>query len=97
MTDNKKIIDSISNVKHPAINHSLLNLGIVKDIELSENTVVTTFAFPFPNIPIADQLVNSIASPIKKLGFDFQHITLLMTESEKAKFLKMETEAWTGL
>jgi len=97
MTDNKKILDAVSGVKHPAINHSLLDLGIVKDIELSENTVVTTFAFPFPNIPIADKLVNSIANPVKKLGFDFQHITLLMSEQEKAKFLQMETEAWTGL
>ena len=97
MTDNKKIIDAISNIKHPAINHSLIDLGIVKDIDVAENTAVITFAFPFPNIPIADQLINLIAQPIKEIGFSFQHVIILMTETEKTKFMQMEKEAWTGM
>ena len=97
MKTKQDIIVAISNVKHPAIAYSLLELGIVKDIELHENIVTVTFAFPFPNIPIANQLINSISSPIKSLGFDFKYLIVIITEAEKAKFLQMETEAWKGL
>ena len=92
----KDIISKISSVKHPAINYSLLELGIVKDVELNDNIVTAVFAFPFPNIPIADQLIKSISLPIEALGVDFKYLIVVMSEEEKAKFLQMETEAWIG-
>ncbi|MEA3444170.1 MAG: iron-sulfur cluster assembly protein [Bacteroidota bacterium] len=91
------IINAISNVQHPAIAFSLLDLGIVKDIELNKNMVTATFAFPFPNIPIADRLINSISIPVKSLGFDFDYSVDIMTEKEKTKFIQMENQAWKGL
>ena len=96
MRTKEDVIKAISEVQHPAIAYSLLELGIVKDIELNGNTVTATFAFPFPNIPIADQLINSISLPIESLGFDFKYSTTVMTEEEKSKFMKMEFEAWKG-
>ena len=97
MKTKEDVINAISNVQHPAIAYSLYKLGIVKDIDVTENTAVITFAFPFPNIPIADQLINSIAQPIKALGLNFQHLVMMMTEEEKSTFMKMEAEAWKGL
>lgn len=96
MKTKQDVINAISSVQHPAIAYSLLELGIVKDIELNENTVLLTFAFPFPNIPIADHLINSIYSPIQSLGFEFDYSIVIMTEEEKEKFMKMEVEAWKG-
>lgn len=96
MRTKEDVIKAISDVQHPAIAYSLLELGIVKDVELNENTITATFAFPFPNIPIADQLINSISVPIESLGFDFKYSIVIMTEEEKAKFMKMEMEAWKG-
>ena len=93
----KNVKGVIEQVKHPAINNTLLNLGIVKNISISENTITATFAFPSPNIPIADKLVNSIGNPIKEIGFDFEHTIELMDESEKAKFMELEQQGWTGL
>ncbi|MCK5906250.1 MAG: DUF59 domain-containing protein, partial [Flavobacteriales bacterium] len=71
MKTKQDIIDAISGVQHPAISNSLLNLGIVKEVELNNNVANIIFAFPFPNIPIADQLVYSIYEPIKAIGVDF--------------------------
>jgi len=96
MKTKQDIITAISDVQHPAIAYSLLELGIVKDIELNENVVTAIFAFPFPNIPIGNQLIDSISSPIKSLGFDFKYSIVVMTEEEKSKFMKMETDAWKG-
>ena len=97
MKSKQEIINAISDVQHPAITNSLLNLGIVKDIEIEDNTAVVTFAFPFPNIPIADQLINSISQPIKAIGLEFMHIVVTMNEEEKAKFMQLETEGWKGM
>ena len=91
------VASAITKVMHPAINYSLTELGIVTDVELVDNKVVLVFAFPFPNIPIADQLINSIAMPIKNLGLEMEYTIRIMTEEEKAVFMQMEQDAWTGM
>lgn len=96
MNTNQEIIDLISAVKHPAIDHTLVDLGIVRDINVFSKTVVLEFAFPFPNIPIADALVNSIEAPLNDNGYRLLSEIITMNEQEKARFLQMETEAWKG-
>ncbi|PJA95402.1 MAG: metal-sulfur cluster biosynthetic enzyme [Ignavibacteriales bacterium CG_4_9_14_3_um_filter_34_10] len=90
------ILNELEKVGHPAINYSLIKLGIVNDVELNDNKVSVVFAFPFPNIPIADALVNSIARPVKSMGLNFDYKIRIMTEEEKGRFLQLETEAWKG-
>lgn len=92
----QKILETIANVMHPAIDLSLTTLGIVKDIEIVDNKVNVTFAFPFPNIPIADQLINSIKKPVTNLGAEFNFQVVIMTEEERQSFLKLEASAWKG-
>jgi len=92
----EEVISEISKVKHPAIDYPLIDLGIVKDVILEDEAAHVTFAFPFPNIPIADQLLNSIAIPVNHLGLKFKHKIVLMTDEERDKFMRMESEAWIG-
>ncbi len=93
----ENVINEISKVQHPAINYSLTKLGIVKDIELNDDTVILTFVFPFPGIPIADRLISSITEPVEALGLKLEYIVRIMNEEEKATFLQLEGEAWKGL
>lgn len=93
----ENVISTISEVEHPAINYSLTKLGIVKDIELAEDTVILTFVFPFHGIPIADRLISSISEPIEAMGLKLEYIVRIMNEEEKATFLQLEGEAWKGL
>ena len=93
----ENVINEISKIEHPAISYSLTKLGIVKDIELNEDTVILTFAFPFPGIPIADRLISSIEEPVKAMGLKLEYIVKVMNEEEKATFLQLEGEAWKGL
>lgn len=93
----ENVLSVLSEVEHPAISYSLIKLGIVKDIELSEDTVILTFVFPFPDIPIADQLISSIQKPIEAMGLKLEYIVRIMNEEEKATFLQLEGEAWKGM
>jgi len=91
-----EVENAISTVEHPAINYSLVKLGIISNILLLGKKVIVEFAFPFPNIPIADALIGSIEKPVKDLGLSFEHTIRTMNDQEKSKFLQLETEAWKG-
>ncbi len=93
----ENVINEISKVEHPAINYSLTKLGIVKDIELVDDSVILTFVFPFPGIPIADRLISSVTEPVEAMGLKVEYIVRIMNEEEKATFLQLESEAWKGL
>jgi len=55
------VLNTLSQVDHPAISYSLIKLGIVTDVELIDDKVKVVFAFPFPNIPIAEALISSVS------------------------------------
>ena len=92
----KDILNLLAKVKHPAINRTLRELGIIKDISSKDNKVLITMALPFPNIPIIDQLVSSIKEPIEKLGVEVEVKQTIMNQEELQAFLKMEEAGWTG-
>lgn len=86
----------LEKVKHPAIDRSLPELGIVKEIAVKDGKVVITMALPFPGIPIKDQLVSSIREPIEKLGVEVEVKQTIMNQEELQAFLKKEQESWVG-
>ncbi len=94
MMTREDVLNVLSKVEHPNIRYSLMKLGIVTDVELVENKVTVFFAFPFPTIPIGEDLVNSMAEPVEALGLDFDYDIRIMTDDERRKFLRLETEAW---
>jgi len=83
-------------VMHPAIDRNLVDLGIVKDIEVETDNATVIFAFPFPNIPIADQLISSVQFPLEELGLKVESKITTMTQEELQAFLAMEQAGWTG-
>lgn len=90
----KDILNLLAKVKHPAINRTLRELGIIKDISIKDNKVLITMALPFPNIPIIGQLVSSIKEPIEKLGVEVEVKQTVMNQEGLQAFLKMEEDGW---
>jgi len=92
----QKVRQTLSEVRHPAIDHTLIDLGILKDITVRDDKVELTLAFPFLEIPIKDYLINSVSEPIKKLGAEVVVKITVMSQEELEKFLAMEQDAWKG-
>ena len=90
----KEIHQAINSVMHPMINCSLVELGIVRNIEIKDNTVKIIFAFPFPNIPIKDYLINAVSSPLIEMGIQVQVAQTVMTSDELERFLGLEKANW---
>ena len=92
----KEVHVVVGQVKHPVIDLSLVELGIVRDIEIEGNQVMLTFAFPFPNIPIRDRLIKSVRDPLEKMGASLEVKETVMDQEQLVRFLALEKENWTG-
>ena len=87
---------AVGEVRHPAIDCTLVDLGIVKDLTVKGDKVVITIAFPVPNIPIRDKIVNSVKEPITKLGAECEIKETIMNQRERETFLDKEQKNWKG-
>ncbi len=92
----ENIREAIAGIKHPAIDRTLLELGIIKAIDVQNDKAKITLAFPFPNIPVKDLLINSVREPIRKLGVEVEMKVTVMNQEELQRFLAMEQESWKG-
>ncbi len=91
---NEYIRREVTKVMHPAINCSLIELGIVKNIEMKTGKVIITMAFPFPNVPIAEYLVDIVKESIEEVYAVVEIETVIMDKQELEKFLALEKEHW---
>jgi metal-sulfur cluster biosynthetic enzyme len=87
---------AIAEVRHPAIDCTLVELGIVKDVKVKSDKVVVIIAFPVPNIPIRDMIINSVKEPIANLGAECEIKETIMTSKEREAFLDKEQKNWKG-
>ncbi len=90
----EKVRNAVAQVRHPAIDRTLMELGILKDITVEGDKVIITLAFPFPGIPIRELLIESVRKPVEEMGAKVEVKTTVMTAEELQTFLAMEQEAW---
>jgi metal-sulfur cluster biosynthetic enzyme len=88
---------TVSQLMHPAIDHSLVDLGMIKDIAVKGKTVTLSLVLPFAGIPIKDNLVNSVREAVTKLGVEVEINVKEMNHEALQAFLAMEQETWKGL
>jgi metal-sulfur cluster biosynthetic enzyme len=91
-----KIVQTIESIQHPAIATSLVNLGMLENIDFEGNTVKATFVWPFEGIPIKGQIINSVKTPLENMGLKLEYNERIMSEDEKQRFLELEKKYWRG-
>ena len=103
MTDkniSKRIIESLEKVEHPSISATLLELGMLRDMEVSpEGKVSFTIVLPFPNIPenVRNYMINSLENAAKNVGGKLEKAELaIMNDKERQNFLLIEQQNWRG-
>ena len=89
---------AIKQVMHPEINHTLTELGMVKDITLKNNEVRLTLVLPLLNIPVSikEYLINSLRHVVTELGAKIEISVAEMNQEERMAFLTMEQAGWKG-
>lgn len=92
----EKIKQTITAIRHSAIDCTLIELGIIKNFTISKKNVTITLAYPFEDIPIKEYLIMSVKVPLQKMGLEVDIKETVMNEDESEKFLKMEAKHWKG-
>lgn len=87
---------AVAEVTHPAIDRTLVQLGMIKDIAVEGDSVTLTLVLPFLGVPIKDYLVNSVREAVMKLGVEIEIKITEMSQEELQAFLAMEQESWRG-
>lgn len=89
-----KVQELLATVKHPEINNSLVELGMIGEVTGDEHQVVVELKLPVPGIPIEGLLVSLISNTLKETVEEVQVQTSLMSPEEKARFLTLAEQNW---
>ena len=96
----KGIIELLEKVEHPSISATLLELGMLRGMEVTpEGKVSFTIVLPFPNIPenVRNYMINSLANAAKTAGGELEKTELaIMNDKERQNFLLIEQQNWRG-
>ena len=96
----KEISQALAEIKHPEIDCTLVDLGMLKDINMNSKKVIVTLKLPVMGIPtqVKDYLVNSINQALANLDVSLEGaITMAqMSQEERMNFFSMARANWTG-
>jgi len=87
---------AVAKVRHPEIDNTLVELGMIKDITSTDDKVILTMALPFLHIPIKEHLVHSVQEPVRKLGVEIEVKLVEMSQEERETFISMARKGWIG-
>lgn len=100
MVEKEAILEALKKVEHPAIAATLVDLGMLRDLDCDESGKVSfILMLPFPNVPenVRNMLVGSLAAAAQGAGGEVTKASLAyMDEPERQHFLKVERENWRG-
>ncbi len=88
---------AIAKVKYPAIDRTLVNLEMIKDIKIEEDKAIILIVLPFPRIPIINKITKSVRELIEGLGLKADVKFSLMDREEREALLKRERDTLKGL
>lgn len=87
---------AVARLRHPEIDRTLVELGMIKDIALGDDRAVVIMAVPFLGIPIKDYLIRSVGEAVGKLGVEIEVQLTEMNKEERDAFMAMAQEGWIG-
>ena len=87
---------ALSDIMHPEINYSLINLGMIKDVVCKEDKVSLTLKLPLLEVPVKELLIQSIERVLTNFDTAIQVDINVeqMSEEEREKFMRMAKEGW---
>jgi len=72
------VMDSLKNVMDPELNHSVVELGFIREIDIADDYVHLDIQLTSPHCPRADEIVAMIREAVKKVdginSVDVEHI-----------------------
>ena len=74
----------------------MYDLGIIDGVKLNDNKITIFLAFPFPNIPIKDILIERVKEPLLDLKMEIEISISTMSREKLNNFSSLEQKNWQG-
>ena len=89
----KEVLQALAEIRHPEIDHNLVDLEMVKDVAIQDDKVTLSLMLPFPAVPIRNYLMHIVIEALNKLGKKIEIKPGIMSQEEREKFFKMARKA----
>ncbi|MGC9358699.1 MAG: P-loop NTPase, partial [Anaerolineae bacterium] len=86
----EEVMDALKNVMDPEIGQNIVDLGMVREVEVDGSDVKVTIALTVPNCPLQDTIARDAAETVDALeeGLNVQINLTAMNEEEKARLME---------
>ena len=90
------MIQAISKTRHPEIDYSPVDLGMINEVHVNHETVRVVLNLPFPEVPIKGHLVQIVKDAIagKDEAAEVEVSFATMNEAERKEFRKKARDKW---
>jgi len=91
-----QIEQALSEVMHPEINYSLVDLGMIENVSCKGDEVSLTLKLPFLGVPVKGLLIESVRKKLPDLdnSVGVQVNIEQMSQEERDRFARMARERW---
>jgi Mrp family chromosome partitioning ATPase len=89
------ILKTLNQVKHPEMNgRNLVELQMVKDVDVNNSNILVTLALPNLNVPIKDELIETVKQEVVDIGpgMNVEVKVVEMNPEERSAFSAMARE-----
>lgn len=95
----EKVLDALKKVKDPGLNKGLVELGMIKDVEIAGSAVRVTVALTMAGCPMKNQIKDDVEKAIHSVESvsEVKVILTTMTSEERAKLLGQEPSEMQGI
>jgi ATP-binding protein involved in chromosome partitioning len=82
----------LNKIKHPEINNTLIELGMLGNIEKKGKKIIVELKIPMLEIPIRELLTNLIKDSLKDFEVDTEFS--VMDDEERTNFFRLANQNW---
>ncbi len=95
----REILDALKAVKEPELKQNIVDLGMVKAVEIAGPHARVTIALPTANLPMKDKLKNNVKETVKGIGGieDVKVVVTPMTSEQRARILGQAPSEMEGM
>lgn len=83
----------LEEMKHPFINYSLIDLGILKNVEAAGDKILVNIAWPSADSAIKPFIISLVSGSLKKLNRKIEIKESLMNEEDRKFYMKLKVKS----
>ena len=92
----EEIKDNLAALRHPEIDATLEELGMIQDVKKEQGKIRLTLKLPFLYVPIRGMLEEMIEGVLKPGGTEYEIEVAEMDEAERNNFMRVSQSRWIG-